>query len=428
VALGGLLLGFDTAVISGATQGLTATFALGHIALGVTVSCALWGTIAGSLMAAPIGEKIGSRVALQWIAVLYAVSAIGCAQAWNWPAFLGFRLIGGFAIGGSSVLCPMYIAEIAPDKWRGRLVACFQVALVIGILLAYASNDLIAGLKLPDVAWRYDLGMAALPSLLFLPGLSFIPDSPRWLQSRGKINEARRVLERLAGDPSQLLDPETSAGSETHAVNRPQHALFTNQHKKAIWIALSLGALNQLSGINAILYYLNDIFAQAGFSAAHASAQAVLIGFANLVFTLIAFSLIDSMGRRFLLVVGSIGMAACLLAISQIFATGSHGALLLWLLITYIAFFAFSQGTVVWVYLSEIFPPGVRESGQSLGTLSVWITNGIVSAIFPLVASASGAIPFLFFSAMMIVQLFLTIFLFPETKGMSLEHASQKTH
>ena len=426
VALGGLLLGFDTAVISGATRGLTVTFTLSHLALGLTVSCALWGTIAGSWLSAPIGERLGARVALQYISILYIVSALGCAEASNLPAFLGFRLMAGFAIGGSSVFCPMYIAEIAPDKWRGRLVACFQVALVVGILLAYASNDLIGSVKAPAVAWRYDLGAAALPSLFFLAALFFIPDSPRWLQSKGRVNEAREILARLAGHPAELSNAEDPEAREPFALNRPQHALFTRQHKKAIWMALALGALNQLSGINAILYYLNDIFAQAGFSAAHANAQAILIGFANLLFTLIAIALIDSMGRKFLLIVGSIGMAACLLAISQIFAAGSHKALLLWLLIAYIAFFAFSQGTVVWVYLSEIFPPGVRESGQSLGTLSVWITNGIVSAIFPLVASAAGQIPFLFFSAMMIVQLFLTIFVFPETKGVSLEHASQE--
>jgi len=204
------------------------------------------------------------------------------------------------------------------------------------------------------------------------------------------------------------------------------HSLFKRENRKVIFIAISIGVLNQLSGINAILYYLNDIFAQAGFSAANARTQAVAIGAANLVFTLLAMLLIDSIGRRFLLIVGSVGMAGCLLAISRIFATGGHKGLLLWLLITYIAFFAFSQGTVVWVYLSEIFPAGIRERGQSLGTLALWVSNGLVAALFPLLAARDGQYPFLFFSVMMVVQLLLALWVFPETKGVSLEEASSR--
>ncbi len=389
VSLGGLLLGFDTAVIAGATHGMAAAFHLGSLTLGLTVSCALWGTVAGGLMASPLSERLGPRAGLRWMGVLYLISAIGCALAWNWPALLVFRLIGGLGIGGSSVLSPMYIAEIAPPTWRGRLVACFQLAVVIGILLAYASNDWLGAFRLGAAEWRYDLGSSALPALVFVAALFGIPESPRRLQRVG------------------------------------EHALFTRQHRKVIWIAISIGALNQLSGINAILYYLNDIFAQAGFSATSAGAQAVAIGVANLVFTLLAMLCIDSLGRRALLIVGSVGMAGCLFAVSRIFATGAHRGALLWLLVAYIAFFAFSQGTVVWVYLSEIFPPEVRERGQSLGTLTLWVTNGLVAALFPLVASAAGQYPFLFFSGMMVVQLVLTLFLFPETKGVSLDESSR---
>ncbi len=395
VSLGGLLFGFDTAVIAGATKGMSAAFALGSLTLGLTVSCALWGTVAGVLFASPIGERWGARSGLRCMGVLYFLSAIGCALAWNWSSLLAFRFIAGLGIGGSSVLCPMYIAEIAPAKWRGRLVACFQLAIVIGILLAYASNELISRFQTGASAWRFDLGAAAAPALLFATVLIFIPESPRWLLAKGR--------------PA-----------------RTEHALFTRQHRKAILIAISIGALNQLSGINAILYYLNDIFAQAGFSATSASRQAVAIGAANLLFTVLAMLFIDTMGRKFLLVIGSLGMAGCLLAISRIFATGAHRSNLLWLLITYIAFFAFSQGTVVWVYLSEIFPAEVRERGQSLGTLAVWVTNGVVAAVFPLVSSAAGQYPFLFFSAMMLVQLLLTVLVYPETKGVSLEEASAR--
>ena len=219
---------------------------------------------------------------------------------------------------------------------------------------------------------------------------------------------------------------EAPAPSATmHPVNTPdQSRLFTRQHRRLILIALSVGVLNQLSGINAILYYLNDIFAQAGFSATSANAQAMIIGAANLLFTIVAMLLIDLRGRRFLLFVGSAGMAVCLLAIAALFIHPWHKAALLWLLIAYIAFFAVSQGTVVWVYLSELFPPGIREKGQSLGTLSLWLTNGVVAAVYPKVASVAGQYPFLFFAAMMALQLLLTAFVYPETKGVSIERVS----
>jgi len=417
VALGGFLLGFDTAVIAGATTGMSAAFGLGALKLGFTVSCALWGTVAGVLLASPLGERWGAKVSLQWMGVLYFVSAIGCAVAWNWPWLLVFRLVGGLGIGGSSVLSPMYIAEIAPQEWRGRLVACFQVAVVIGILSAYASNDLVSHLHLLSTEWRYDLGAAVLPALLFTVAVCFIPDSPRWLIVQGRQAEAKLVMERMGIQDCGLQEvPDVPS----------VHSLFKRENRKVIFIAISIGVLNQLSGINAILYYLNDIFAQAGFSAANARIQAVAIGAANLVFTLLAMLLIDSIGRRFLLIVGSVGMAGCLLAISRIFATGGHKGLLLWLLITYIAFFAFSQGTVVWVYLSEIFPAGIRERGQSLGTLALWVSNGLVAALFPLLAARDGQYPFLFFSVMMVVQLLLALWVFPETKGVSLEEASSR--
>ena len=417
VALGGFLLGFDTAVIAGATTGMSAAFGLGALKLGFTVSCALWGTVAGVLLASPLGERWGAKVSLQWMGVLYFVSAIGCAVAWNWPWLLVFRLVGGLGIGGSSVLSPMYIAEIAPQEWRGRLVACFQVAVVIGILSAYASNDLVSHLHLLSTEWRYDLGAAVLPALLFTVAVCFIPDSPRWLIVQGRQAEAKLVMERMGIQDCGLQEvPDVPS----------VHSLFKRENRKVIFIAISIGVLNQLSGINAILYYLNDIFAQAGFSAANARTQAVAIGAANLVFTLLAMLLIDSIGRRFLLIVGSVGMAGCLLAISRIFATGGHKGLLLWLLITYIAFFAFSQGTVVWVYLSEIFPAGIRERGQSLGTLALWVSNGLVAALFPLLAARDGQYPFLFFSVMMVVQLLLALWVFPETKGVSLEEASSR--
>ena len=429
-ALGGLLLGFDTAVIAGATHGISAAFALNPISLGITVSCALWGTVGGGLLAAPLGQRYGARNGLRWMAVLYLVSAVGCALAWSWSSLLAFRLIGGLGIGGSSVLSPMYIADISPRQWRGRLVACFQFTVVAGILAAYASNAIIANLHLHATEWRLELGAAALPAALFFVALLAIPESPRWLVARGRTAEARSVLRRMGSDG---LGSESESKSEAErmiaaakrspAANRP--ILFTRQHRKVIFLAVSIGVLNQLSGINAILYYLNDIFAQAGFTAASANLQAVAIGAANLAFTVLAMFLIDTMGRKFLLLVGSLGTALCLLGVAAVFATGQHRSALIWLLVAYIAFFAISQGTVIWVYLSEIFPPGIREKGQSLGTLALWVTNGLVAAVYPMIASVAGQYPFFFFSLMMFGQFLLTLFVFPETKGLSLETSAE---
>jgi sugar porter (SP) family MFS transporter len=357
------------------------------------------------------------------MAILYIVSAAGCALAWSWPAFLTFRFIGGLGIGGSSVLSPMYIADISPKLWRGRLVACFQFAVVAGILVAYASNFGIAMLHLITPDWRADLGAAAAPAVLFFCALLFIPESPRWLLSRNRNQDAHAVLNRIGNDRGPEFERMIAAAGRMNLSEK--HHLFTRRHRKVILIALSIGILNQFSGINAILYYLNDIFAQAGFTAASANIQAIIVGAANLLFTVIAMLLIDTMGRKFLLLVGSVGMAASLFAIGIVFSTASHKSNLLWLLIIYIAFFAISQGTVVWVYLSEIFPPGIREKGQSVGTLALWLTNGLVAAIYPKIASVAGQYPFFFFATMMAGQFILTFFVFPETKGMSLESVSE---
>jgi len=423
-ALGGLLLGFDTAVIAGTTGGLTLAFHLTPETLGITVACALWGTVLGVLIASPLAERYGARTGLRVMAAVYLISAAGCAAAWSWNSFLAFRLIGGLGIGGSSVMSPMYIADISPKQWRGRLVACFQFSVVAGILVAYTSNFAVARLQLSWPEWRSDLAAAVLPAALFFIALLFIPESPRWLLTHGHIREADGVLRRMGSDGGQEADRMMTIAES--ASQSQQHRLLTAKHRRVIFIALSIGVLNQFSGINAILYYLNDIFAKAGFSAASASAQAVIIGVANLIFTVVAMLLIDSMGRRFLLIVGSCGMTFVLLAIAAVFSSAGHRSSLLWLLIAYIAFFAFSQGTVVWVYLSEIFPAGIREKGQSLGTLALWISNGVVAAVYPRIAATAGQIPFLFFAAMMFVQLLLTLFYFPETRGMSLESVADK--
>lgn len=420
-ALGGLLFGFDTAVIAGATSALKEIFHLSSGMLGVTVSSALWGTIIGAIFGGVPGDKYGRRDSLRIMAVLYIISALGSAISWDLPSLLFFRFIGGLGIGGSSVLGPLYIAEIAPAAWRGRLVGFFQFNVVAGILVAYLSNYLIglAGLGM-DAEWRWKLGVSAAPAVFFFVMLFLIPRSPRWLATQGRIDEARDVL-RLTGSANyqEELDLiQQSVVAERDSVAVP---LFSARHKLPIFLAISIGAFNQLSGINAILYYLNDIFAQAGFSKVSGDIQAVLVGFTNLLFTTIAMTMIDKLGRKRLLMIGAVGTAVCLFGVAYIFWAKANQEYLIWLLIGFIAFFAFSQGAVIWVYLSEVFPQRARAKGQSLGSFTHWAMNAIISAIFPLVAASSGSLPFFFFGSMMVVQFVVVVLVYPETKGVTLE-------
>jgi SP family arabinose:H+ symporter-like MFS transporter len=424
-ALSGLLLGFDTAVIAGATRDLTRLYSLSPASLGLTVAAALWGTIVGAIFAGIPGDRYGRRDSLRGMAVIYLISAIGCAFAWNWPSLVFFRFLEGIAIGGSSVLGPMYIAEISPAKWRGRLVACFQFNVVFGILLAYFSNYLIGLAGFGDAEWRWKLGVSALPAAFFLAMLFAIPRSPRWLVKKGRVEEASEVI-KLTGeeDPEQNLQHMIASIDAEHGLG--DEPLFSGKYKGPIFLAVSIAVFNQLCGINAILYYLNDIFQSAGFSKVSGDLQAVAVGATNLLFTMIALSVIDRIGRKILLLAGSVGMAACLAGVAAIFFTGRGQRLLVWLLIGYIASFAFSQGAVIWVYISEIFPNRVRAQGQSLGSAVHWVMNALISGIFPLMAASSGGAPFVFFSIMMVLQFFVVLRLYPETKGISLEQMQQK--
>ncbi len=422
-ALGGLLFGFDTAVIAGTTHGLTVQYHLSAASLGLTVSIALWGTVFGAMFAGIPGDRFGRRDSLRAMAVLYVISALGCALAWSWPSLVAARFVAGLGIGGSSVLGPMYIAEISPAKWRGRLVGVFQFNVVFGILLAYFSNYLIGLMRFGAAEWRWELGVAALPAALFLAMLYGIPRSPRWLVKKGRVEEARRVLQ-LTGEEnleSDLQEIVASLASEGHA-----EPLFSRRYGFPIFLAVSIAMFNQLSGINAILYYLNNIFAQAGFSKVSGDLQAVAVGATNLVFTVIAMAVIDKLGRKTMLLIGSVGMALSLAGVADIFFTSRHGNLLVWMLIGFIASFGFSQGAVIWVFISEVFPNAVRAKGQSLGTFTHWFMNALISGIFPVMAASSGAYPFVFFSFMMVVQFFVVLFLYPETKGITLEEMEQK--
>jgi SP family arabinose:H+ symporter-like MFS transporter len=423
-SLGGLLFGFDTAVISGTTRELTQTFHLSSNGLGFTVFIAVVGAIFGSMLAGIPGDHFGRRDSLRVLAVLYLVSALGCAFAWDWTVLVVFRFIGGLGIGGSSVLGPMYIAEVAPAKWRGRLVGLFQFNVVLGILLAYLSNYIVGAMQFGAAEWRWKLGIPAAPALLFFLLLFTIPRSPRWLVKKQRVDEAKEVL-RVTGEENYEQELQEIVAS-IDAEHVGSDSLFSWKYRLPIFLAVSIGMFNQLSGINAILYYLNDIFAYAGFNKVSSDLQAVAIGATNLVFTMLAMSVIDRIGRKTLLLIGSVGTAACLGGVAAIFLSGRRQDFLVWLLVGYIAFFAFSQGAVIWVYLSEVFPNRVRAKGQSLGSFSHWFMNALISLIFPSMAAASGGYPFIFFAAMMILQFFVVLFVYPETKGISLEEMQKK--
>jgi len=419
-SLAGLLFGFDTAVISGVTQDLRVAFALSPAGLGIAVSTALWGTLFGALTLGRPGDRFGSREVLKFIGLLYVGAAVGCALAWNLPSFLICRFLIGVAIGGSSVLAPVYIAEASPAQRRGALVGLFQINIVVGILLAYVSNFLVAQSIVGADTWRWKLAIAAFPALVFLLLLFFIPQSPRWLVHRGRFADAAASLRRLGSpDPAAIIEAIRTA--ESSAAGSSQ-GLSWRRHRKLIVLAVGIGMFNQLSGINAILYYLGDIFGAAGYGSLSSNLQSIVIGATNLLATVIAMTLIDRTGRRRLLLIGSVGMALAQGGVATVMALNAGRALLLPLLVAFIAAFAMSQGAVIWVYLSEIFPTAVRARGQSLGSATHWIMNALISALFPAIAAWSAATPFVFFSLMMVLQFVLVLWFLPETKGVTLEH------
>jgi SP family arabinose:H+ symporter-like MFS transporter len=419
-ALGGLLFGFDTAVIAGTTEQLSQVFHLTPWTLGLTVSIGLAGTIVGAMGSGVLGQKIGGREALRVMAFLYLISAVGCAFAWNWDALMVARFVGGLGIGGSSVLGPVYIAELAPAKWRGRMVGLFQINIVVGILLAYLSNYLIVMQHLGARQWRWEFGVAIVPSVLFLVMLYGIPRSSRWLVTTNQTDEALEVL-RLMGSPNSEAELKEIMDSVHMERGMKAESLFQRKYALPLFLAVTIGLFNQLSGINALLYYSNSIFASAGFSSGSAALQTVGVGLMNLVGTFVGMSLIDRLGRKTLLLIGSVGTAMSLAGVAWVFSTDTHQGLLVWFFMLFIGFFATSQGAVIWVYLAEVFPSRVRSKGQSVGSSSHWIMNAVIAGVFPYVAAKSHALPFVFFAGMMAVQFFVVLFVYPETKGRTLE-------
>jgi len=425
-ALGGFLFGFDTAVISGVEGSLETIFGLTRFWLGFTVAIALAGTAVGALFISRPGDYFGRKKVMIGLAVLYTLSALGSALSQSWISLLIFRFIGGLAVGGSSVMAPMYIAEISPAAIRGRLVAVFQFNVVTGILVAFLSNWLIDTYA-ANYSWRWMLGIMAIPSLIYFALLFFVPNSPRWLVSKKRTDEAEEVLRRCgsADVRAEINDIVESLKIEIDGV---KEKFFTRKYRIPIIAAVMLAIFNQMTGINAVMYYAPRIFEMAEVSRNIALLQSVAIGFTNMVFTLIAMSIIDRYGRKSLLLIGSVGMTFFLGMVARSFYIQDfEGYAVLIYLLGYIAFFAFSQGAVIWVFISEIFPNKVRAKGQSLGSFTHWAMAAIVSLTFPILAkSIGGGNSFMFFSVMMVLQFFYVWRFLPETKGKTLEEIQKQ--
>jgi MFS transporter, SP family, xylose:H+ symportor len=413
-------------VISGTTESLQVVFGLDDFWLGFAVASALIGTIVGAFAAGKPAEAWGRRRVLFALAALFFVSAIGSALAQGLWSFVTFRFIGGLAVGGASVVSPMYIAEISPARLRGRLVAVNQLNVVMGILLAFLSNFLIAQWIAGGAAWRWMLGVEAVPALAFFLLLFFIPESPRWLVKQGRTGEARGVLQRVSGRNVETELAEIVASLRADQ-GRTSEALFQRRYSFPILLAFAVAMFNQLSGINALLYYAPRIFQMAGAAANDALLQSVAIGVTNLAFTILALFAIDRFGRRPLLLVGGVGAAVCLAVTASAFYTGDFsGNLVLAGLLGFIVFHAIGQGAVIWVFISEIFPNRVRGKGQSLGSFTHWFMAAAISWTFPVFAQASGGHAFTFFAAMMLLQAVFAWKFMPETKDLSLEELEVK--
>lgn len=428
VALGGLLFGMDVAVISGAEQEIQKLWALSDVLHGQAIASALYGTIIGALFGGIPAEKYGRKNVLIWIGILFLLSAIGSALAPEVISFMLFRFLGGLGVGASSVVAPMFISEIAPAKNRGKLVATFQFNIVFGILLAYFSNYLLSGLGAD--AWRWMLGILAIPAALFIVLMAFVPESPRWLMVHR--NDYKRAGEILAVSDPEGVDEAIAAIQQNVREDNEKTSVsnFLNKrYTKSIILAILIAFFNQMSGINAIIYFAPRVFELAGIGKSAAFLQSAGIGLANLVFTMMGLYLIDRIGRKKLMLIGSIGYIVSLGLVAAAFYNNWGGMIVPVLLFFFIAAHAIGQGAVIWVFISEIFPNQVRSYGQSLGSSVHWIMAAIVTSVFPFFANNPQIGPakiFLFFMIMMVLQLFWVLFKMPETKGTSLEELESK--
>jgi sugar porter (SP) family MFS transporter len=420
-ALAGFLFGFDTVVISGAEQTIQSLWSLSAGVHGVAMASALYGTVIGSLIGSWPTDRFGRKATLTAIGVLYLISAVGCGFAWNVHSFIAARLIGGLGIGISTVASPLYISEIAPPAHRGRLAGMFQFNIVFGIIVAFVSNYLLKDVG--ENAWRWMLGVAAFPSLLYTGLCLGLPESPRWLLSRKRDREAGiRVLRLIA--PDEPLAGVEKKADEIMAVSLEKVEVgefWSRRLRTPILLAILVAFFNQLSGINAVLYFAPRIFEMAGLGAKAALLQSVGIGLTNLVFTFVGLWLIDRVGRRTLLFVGSFGYIISLGLTAWAFFT-AHFSLVPPCLFAFIASHSVGQGTVIWVLISEIFPNRHRATGQALGSFTHWMFAALLTTFFPsMVSSFAPGYVFLFFCGMMVLQLLWVTMMVPETKGRTLE-------
>jgi sugar porter (SP) family MFS transporter len=425
-ALGGFLFGFETAVISGAEKTIQALWGLSDFLLGFTVAASLIGTVIGSMIAGKPAQRYGRKKVLVVIALMYLLSAAGCSLTPTWSLFIIFRIVGGIAVGASSVVGPMYISEIAPAAVRGRLTGMFQLNIVIGILVAFLTN--FAFLQIGAGSWRWMVGVMVIPAGLFAILLRSIPESPRWLILNNRDDEAAKIFARTGEPDASAVIHEEHALLHNNANDIIRHApeenLFSGKFRKPILYAVLLAMFNQLSGINAILYYAPRIFEMAGFSHQSSFLQPVYIGCSNLLFTLLGMSIIDKVGRKTLLITGAIGMSLFLTLTAFAFNSGSANHYVILYLVGFIACFAMSQGAVIWVFISEIFPNAVRSQGSSLGSFTHWIMAAIIAWIFPIIVNGSangGFYSFIFFACMVLISLIFIWRVMPETKGRTLE-------
>jgi sugar porter (SP) family MFS transporter len=432
-ALGSFLFGFDSAVINGAEKALQHLFDLSPFAHGFLMSSALIGTIAGCIFIGRPVDAFGRKKSLLVIAVLYFVSAVWCALCNDWLSLALARFIGGLGIGAASAVVPLYVAEIAPERIRGRLVAVAQLNVMTGIFVSFVSNYLV-NLAMPGSpgAWRWMLGIEAVPAALFFVLLWGIPESPRWLVKAGREAAAGDILRHLgnaaAGIPAKLAGIRDSLAAGAAA----REPLFQRRHLRPVLLAFAIAAFNQLSGINALMYYTSRIFQMSGVSEGAALLRSVAVGVVGVVFTALALAVIDRFGRRFLLIAGSIGYIASLAVVTVCFARyGAHfdatgGLIVFASLLVFQAAHCFGQGAVIWVFISEIFPNTVRAKGQAFGSLTHWAGAAAITWTFPMLAEKSGAWPFGFFTVMMVLQLLFALKIMPETKGVPLEQIGAK--
>ena len=421
-ALGGLLFGFDISVISGTIPFLQDFFELNETMKGWVVSSALIGCIIGASYSGKLGDKFGRKKVLLVVSVLFGISALGSGLANSIPTFITYRILGGIAVGGASVLAPMYIAEVSPAHLRGRMVSLNQLTIVIGISMAYFSNYFL--LAIGENAWRWMFAAEAVPSLFFFFALFIVPESPRWLVARNDDTKAHQVLSRVAG--TDFADFELSEIKESLSGSNKRGTLrevFKKKYSLILFLGIFLAVFQQWSGINVIFFYAPDIFAKANLGIDAALFQTTLIGVMNIVFTILAMRVIDKIGRKKLMLIGAAGMTVCYLVIGYLFQIERTDD---WMLLTFIiitpAFFAFGLGPTVWVVLSEIFPNKIRGAAMSVATFSLWVACYILTLTFPiLVELFSSAITFWIYGVICVIGFVVIYKLLPETKGISLE-------